>query len=236
MPLSSKQAAKLGNATDEIPEVEPIPDALGTWTFDNAANLMEGTGTATLSGATHANGRVTVTNDLAAAGIVPVTGPSTTNGAITLPVGSSLLMDAKLGTANIGTYTIMLDIKVEDGSTYIPLLQNSLTNSKDGSLFINKNMVGLGGQLGYHGKIENGKWYRVVFVVQPNGASLYVDGQQLASNLDISDSYNRHWLLTTGALFFADDNGEEKAIETAEIRFWNTALNYGQVEQLGKVK
>ena len=145
-------------------------------------------------------------------------------------------MDAGLKQDNIGTYTIMFDVKAKDCSTYIPLLQNSITDTKDGSLFINNYKVGLGNQLGYHGSIENGKWYRIVFVVEPYGASLYVNGKLLTINLNCANAYNLHWLLTTGALFFADDDGEEKDIQTAEIRFWNSALNEAQIEKLGKVQ
>lgn len=238
--LTSKQIATLGTATQqEIPE-DPIPEALGTWTFDNATDLLAGTGSATLKGTTHPakNGVniVTIASDLAAVGIVPVAGPSEGNGAINVPKGCSLLMDAGLKQDNIGTYTIMFDVKAKDCSTYIPLLQNSITDTKDGSLFINNYKVGLGNQLGYHGSIENGKWYRIVFVVEPYGASLYVNGKLLTINLNCANAYNLHWLLTTGALFFADDDGEEKDIQTAEIRFWNSALNEAQIEKLGKVQ
>ena len=212
----------------------PVPEALGTWTFDDPSDLLAGTGIATLKATTHAKNNVTVT-DLATAGITSVEGPDASNGAVNVPVGSSLLMAANINATNIGTYSIMYDVCVEDGSTYVPLLQNSLTDSKDGSLFINKNQVGLGGGLGYHGSIENGKWYRIVFVVQPNGASLYVDGNQLVSNLNLATPYNQHWLLTTGALFFADESGEEKDIKTSELRFWDVALNAEQVATLGTI-
>ncbi len=212
----------------------PLPEPKGVWTFDDTNDLLAGTGIATLKATTHAKNNVTET-DLATAGITTVDGPYEGNGAVNIPVGSSLLMSANTNATNIGTYTIMYDVCVEDGSTYVPLLQNSLTDGKDGSLFINKNQVGLGGGLGYHGSIENNKWYRIVFAVQPNGASLYVDGVQLVSNLNLLTPYNEHWKLTTGALFFADEDGEEKAIKTSEVRFWDTVLSADQIADLGSV-
>ena len=212
----------------------PLPEPKGVWTFDDTNDLLAGTGIATLKATTHAKNNVTET-DLATAGITTVDGPYEGNGALNIPVGSSLLMSANTNATNIGTYTIMYDVCVEDGSTYVPLLQNSLTDGKDGSLFISNNKVGLGGGLGYHGSIENNKWYRIVFAVQPNGASLYVDGVQLASNLNLTAAYNQHWLLTTGALFFADEDGEEKAIKTSEVRFWDTVLSADQIADLGSV-
>ncbi len=205
--------------------------AIGTWTFDNPSDLLAGTGIATLQATTHAKGIVTVT-DLATAGITSVNGPDADNGAVNVPIGSSLLMAANNNATSMGSYSIMYDVSVEDGSPYIPLLQNSLTDSKDASLFIHNNAVGLG-SLGYHGSIENGKWYRIVFVVEPNGASLYVDGIQVASNLNLTAAYNQHWLLTTGALFFADEDGEETAIKISELRFWDVALTADEVGMLG---
>lgn len=205
--------------------------AIGTWTFDNPSDLLAGTGIATLQATTHAKGNVTVT-DLATAGITSVNGPDADNGAVNVPIGSSLLMAANNNATSMGSYSIMYDVSVEDGSPYIPLLQNSLTDSKDASLFIHNNAVGLG-SLGYHGSIENGKWYRIVFVVEPNGASLYVDGIQVASNLNLTAAYNQHWLLTTGALFFADEDGEETAIKISELRFWDVALTADEVGMLG---
>ena len=215
-----------------------VPEAIGRWTFDDPSDLLAGTGIATLQATTHEKDNVTVT-DLATAGITTVEGPDASNGAVNVPVGSSLLMAANNGATSIGTYSVMFDVCVEDGSTFIPLLQNSLTDGKDGSLFINQNKVGLGGGIGYHGNIENNKWYRIVFTVSPSEASLYVDGNLLTTynqNFDnVNGSYLKHWVLTTGALFFADEDGEEKAIKTSELRFWDVALNAEQVATLGNI-
>ena len=221
----------LSHLTDDGKLPLTRPAAIGTWTFDNPSDLLAGTGIATLQATTHAKGNVTVT-DLATAGITSVNGPDADNGAVNVPIGSSLLMAANNNATSMGSYSIMYDVSVEDGSPWIPLLQNSLTDSKDASLFIHNNAVGLG-SLGYHGSIENGKWYRIVFVVEPNGASLYVDGIQVASNLNLTAAYNQHWLLTTGALFFADEDGEETAINISELRFWDVALTADEVGMLG---
>ena len=59
-----------GNDSEEF-----IPKAIGVWTFDNASNLMAGMGIATLQGAVHTKGNVTVTDNLADAAITAVPGP-----------------------------------------------------------------------------------------------------------------------------------------------------------------
>ncbi len=235
--LTNGQVAKLGAVLPEEEIEVTIPEALGVWTFDNPNDLLTGTGTATLMSTEHAtdgSGSVHVYADPIPASWI-TEGPAEGNGAILVPIGSSLLMNANLGTSEIGTYTILWDVKGADLSTYVPLLQNDLTNKKDGSLFFNQNMVGLGGSLGYNGHINNNQWYRIVFVVEaPNRATLYVNGTQV-STCEKDNAYNLHWKLTTGALFFADNDGEEKAIATSEIRFWNVALDHQQAAKLGGV-
>ena len=234
--LTATQIAELGKVETSSEPIEvTIPEALGVWTFDNPNDLLAGTGTATLMSAEHAtdgSGGVHVYADPISSSMI-TEGPAEGNGAILVPFGASLLMNANLGTSEIGTYSILWDVKGEDLSTYVPLLQNDLNNKKDGSLFFNQNKVGLGGSLYYNGQINNNQWYRIVFVVEaPNKASLYVDGT-LVSSCEHNNAYNLHWKLTTGALFFADNDGEEKAIETAEIRFWDKALTLEQVKKLG---
>ena len=234
--LTATQIAELGKVETSSEPIEvTIPEALGVWTFDNPNDLLAGTGTATLMSAEHAtdgSGGVHVYADPISSSMI-TEGPAEGNGAILVPFGASLLMNANLGTSEIGTYSILWDVKGADLSTYVPLLQNDLNNKKDGSLFFNQNKVGLGGSLYYNGQINNNQWYRIVFVVEaPNKASLYVDGT-LVSSCEHNNAYNLHWKLTTGALYFADNDGEEKAIETAEIRFWDKALTLEQVKKLG---
>jgi hypothetical protein len=234
--LTTTQIAELGKVETSSEPIEvTIPEALGVWTFDNPNDLLAGTGTATLMSAEHAtdgSGGVHVYADPISSSMI-TEGPAEGNGAILVPFGASLLMNANLGTSEIGTYSILWDVKGADLSTYVPLLQNDLNNKKDGSLFFNQNKVGLGGSLYYNGQINNNQWYRIVFVVEaPNKASLYVDGT-LVSSCEHNNAYNLHWKLTTGALYFADNDGEEKAIETAEIRFWDKALTLAQVKKLG---
>ena len=143
-------------------------------------------------------------------------------------------MASNLNVTTMDTYSIMWDIKAADLSTYVPLLQNDLTNTKDGSLFLNQNKVGLNGthSLGYKGYIANNKWSRIVFVVKDGYGATYVDGVKVGQS---TMANTQHWQLTTGALFFADNDGEEKAIQTAEIRFWDVALTDAEVQELGAI-
>ena len=237
MTLSSKQVRTLGNANGEAvpePEPEPFPEATSTWTFDNPTDLFAQQGISSLQPATHSKGSVTLHATAEEAFITTVAGPVNGNGAIAIPIGSSLMMTSNLNTQSLSTYTFMWDVKSDNYYPFTPLLQNDLTNTKDGSLFLSKNMVGLNaGSLGYHGSLTNGNWYRIVFVVKNNYATVYVNGMRVGAS---TSAVSQHWQLTTGALFFADEDGEEQAIQTSEIRFWDKALSDTQVQELGSVE
>ncbi|MBO4801931.1 MAG: metallophosphoesterase [Bacteroidaceae bacterium] len=229
--LSAIHAAKLG-AVDITGESEPLPQPVGCWTFDNPEALMVGTGVSNLQPSTHTQGTVTIVADPASVGITPVEGPTEGNGAINVPVNSSLFMTTRLGVESLDTYTLLWDIRSEDVSGYTPFLQNGLDNNKDGSLFIKNGQVGLGGErgLGYGGELRTGQWHRVVFVVKESYGIIYLDGQKVGQSTLPNPN---HWKLGIAALFFADNDGEEKAIQTAEIRFWDRALSAAQVKEMG---
>ena len=213
---------------------EGLPSPIGAWTFDDPANPLAGTGTATLTASNHSTDGskwLEPKENIAAAGITTIEG-----GALYLPKGSSLLMNTNNGATGFDKYTVMFDICADDMSGYNPLWQNSMTNGKDGSLFIKNGQMGLGGSLGYNGDFSAGVWYRVVLVIDtPNKAALYVDGE-LLSSCEHTNSYNSHWLLQgPGAVFFADEDGEEKDIKVTGLRFWDVPLDPIQVGQLGTV-
>ena len=212
-----------------------LPTPVGSWTFDDPENPLAGTGTATLTPANHNTSKdgptwLETRESLEAAGIQVI------DGGLYLPKGSSLLMNTNNGATGFDKYTVMFDISADDMTDYNPLWQNSMTDSKDGSLFIKNGQVGLGGSLGYNGGLKAGQWYRVVLVIDtPNKAALYVDGD-LISSCENTNSYNKHWLLPEpGAVFFADEDGEEKDIKVTGLSFWDVPFTLSQVAALGTV-
>ncbi|MBO7068947.1 MAG: bacterial Ig-like domain-containing protein [Bacteroidaceae bacterium] len=215
------------------PDAEDLPTPVGAWTFNDSENPLAGTGTATLTPANHSTAKPTwleTKESLEEANIEVI------DGGLNLPKGSSLLMNTNNGATSFDRYTVMFDICSDDMSGYTPLWQNSMDDSKDGSLFIKNGQMGLGGSLGYNGNFSAGNWYRVVLVIDtPNKAALYVDGE-LLSSCEHTDSYNKHWLLQgPGAVFFADEDGEEKAIKVTGLRFWDVPFTPEQVAALGTV-
>ena len=218
----------------ESVDPDKVPAALGKWTFDKTDDLLAGTGVAAIQAATQTKGAVTIAESPAAANITVVEGPTANNGAISVPVSSSLKMAAGIDAESVSTYTFMFDIMANDLSGYSALLQNDLTNTKDGSFFINGGKIGLNASgLGYNGALTAGKWHRVVFVSDEAVATVYLDGVQVGKS---TSACEEHWKLSSGVLFFADNDAEEKLINVAELRFWDKALTEGQVAKLGAVK
>ena len=212
-----------------------LPTPIGAWTFDDPQNPLAGIGTATLTPANHSTSKPTwleTRESLEAANIQVI------DGGLYLPMGSSLLMNTNTEKESFSTYTVMFDICSDDVSGYTPLWQNSMSDSKDGSLFIKNGQIGLGGSLSYNGLLNAGQWYRVVFVVESTGegtgrGTLYVDGEFISTS-EQAAAYNTHWVLPEpGAVFFADEDGEEKAIKVTGLRFWDVPLTASQVSILG---
>ena len=226
--MTPSQIAELGAYGGGAVVAVKVPEAAGTWTFDDANNLLKGTGSASLESATHTKNSVNIT-DVASAGIEVTEGPGEGNGAVTVPVGSSLVMTP--AGSNLTTYSFMMDIKAEDVSGYVALFSNKVNNEGDGSFFIKNGQVGVNaGGLGYNGTIAANTWTRVVFVVDNLYAKVFINGTKVGES---TSQIAQHWALGSRALFFADEDGEEKTVSTSEIRFWEEALSAEQVELLG---
>ena len=76
-------------------------------------------------------------------------------------------------------------------------------------------------------------WHRIVFAVRDNKAKLYIDGNIVSQSTSANEL---NWQISTGALFFADQDGEEHTVEIADLRFWDKMLTSSQVGKLGKVE
>ena len=194
-------------------QVRSIAAPTGAWTFDDPENPTAGTGISTMSA---------------------TEGVTFADGVATVPAGEYLTMVTGINTNELGTYSFMMDINLPAIGGWTALYQNDPTNTKDGSLFINKKgHIGLAGPLGYSEfTFEANTWYRVIFVAENSLPTVYVDGVKVigpAASMSTPD----HWTMHEAALFFADNDGEDSDILTSEIRFWNSALTPAQVEALG---
>ncbi len=211
-----------------------IPAATGAWTFDDPADPMKGTGTATLLPAMITLDGPQVTATAEEAGLVPLEeGPTAGNGALGVPVGTCMQLNTNLGDELLADYTIMMDIRPEKLDGYNGLFSNTTDLSRDASFFIKNGAVGRASSgLGYNGMMDLGVWHRIVAVVRGSMMSVYIDGQKVGA----ATSPNDEWIIHPSSLFFADNDGEEVWTDVAEIRFWDVPLSDAFVSELGKVE
>lgn len=210
-----------------------VPAATGCWTFDNAADLLSGTGTATLKAAYKGAQGPEIAADAKAAGIEVVDGPTEKNGAVGMPIEAYFLLTTNIGADETKDYTIMLDVMPKTLGGYHALFQTDPTNQVDGSFFIKNGQIGLNNNgLGYKGNMQENTWHRVVLVVKGGYAYTYLDGEPVGQ----STVAGAIWTLKPEALFFADNNDEDGYNSVAEIRFWDVPISADHVKLLGAVK
>lgn len=228
VPLNDAQALELGGVEQNW-EDEPFVDPVSIWTFDNPADPLAGTGTATLRGAVKGSSGPELVTDLTAAGFKAISGTSEGDGALTVPV-DCYLQFARSGGGDLNTFSFLMDIRPKSLNGFNAIFQSHVNNDDDGSLYTSGKMIGINiSGLGYGGSLVEGQWHRIVFVVNENCMSVFIDGTKvLATFTPNADK----WILHDVAWLFCDDNGEEGTVDVAELRYWDVALTSAQIKSL----
>ena len=212
---------------------QDIPEPAAQWNFNNADDLMApDKGSLQMIPAVLGTRSVTVST-LSAAGIVPADGPDETNKAIFVPATAALKVLRADGSVASQSYTLMLDVMVEDAAPYDGLLQTDPGNGNDGDLFIHNNTVGVG-SLGYGGNVKNNHWNRFVLTYRDGKNILYQNGDKIVeANPDNNDRFK---IQPFGFYLFCDEDGEKNDTYVAGVAFWETALSAEQIKALGGYK
>ncbi len=201
-----------------------IPERKGWWKFDNADTPLKA--------------EAGYGNDLILVGKHEfVDGPDVTNNAVAIGVGSYYKMShgiAPNGGGNfVNEYTLEFDFRIPVLSGWHCFDQLSPLNNNDGDCFINPSGF-IGTQAtGYSDRpIFAGEWYKLVISVK-NGVQYkyYLDGQLLRDG--IIQAVDGRFVLDSLLLVFADEDGEDGAIDCAELAIWDRALTPEEVFALG---
>ncbi|MBR6140821.1 MAG: hypothetical protein IKQ37_03525 [Bacteroidaceae bacterium] len=212
---------------------QDIPEPTAQWNFNNADDLMApDKGSLVMTPATLGTRSVTLST-LENAGIITADGPDETNKAIFVPRTSALKVSRAEGATASQSYTLMLDIMVEDAGPYDGLFQTDPINGNDGDLFIHNNTAGVG-SLGYGGTIKNGFWNRFVLTYRDGKNILYQNGEKIAeANPDNNDRFK---IQPFGFYLFCDEDGEKNDTYVAGVAFWETPMTDEQIKALGGYK
>jgi len=197
---------------------------VGWWKFDDPGNL-----TAAVQG---------YGSSLALTGTqTAISGPTVTNGAVTVPKGSYLTMthgiSANGGGTKVNRYSLLIDFRITSTAWHNFFQVDEAPTTSDGDFFIKPT-----GEMGTSGAgystflAQLNVWYRLVITIENGVANKsYIDGQ-LIKNWSAYDIDTRYALNPT-LLLFADDDGDDGDIDVAEVAIWDRPLSADEVTALG---
>ncbi len=202
---------------------------VGRWDFDNPDNLLQ----------------ATIGNNLSLVGShVPITGPSLSNGAASIGIGSYYKcnhgMAANGGGSKVNEYTVVIDFKIPQDNLWHSLMQTNYQNTDDGDIWIaTDRSIGVFATGYSFNTINPNTWYRLVIAVDLgstfkyyiNGSLFYEGSNQMVDgrfSLYPSDPLKP-------LLFFADYNGQDNTVMVSMISIYSSCLTASQVSALGGV-
>jgi len=202
---------------------------VGYWDFENNSLLFQST-----SG---------LGADLVLSGssgsITQIAGPGVGDMAITKTTGKYLTCNhgiaANGGSSTyVNKYSLLIDFRVPFTNNWRCFYQTNMANSNDGDMFMNTSgHIGVAA-IGYSSStlIAN-EWYRLVMTVDcGNSVKYYIDGQEWVPGLpDVLNG--RFSLELNGVQLFADDNGEDGAMDIAKVVLFNRYLGSNEVFDMG---
>jgi hypothetical protein len=200
-----------------LSSIYAAPVLVGDWTFDQSSQPY----------------KASVGSDLIATGTpLSVNGPEATDLALEVGLGQHLKMTVPGGSSQ--DYAIVMDVRWPQLPTkYSSLFQTDITNQNDAELFLNASgALGRSVLGGYQGSFKASTWYRLVINVK-NGSffQVYRDGALLANYTP--QAAGGQYDLASAALLFADNDGEDEAIQVARVRLYGTSLSAPEIAALG---
>ena len=216
--LTAGQASELGNAS-----TAPLVARKGWWKFDDSADMLKA----------EIGSPLTLTGTQ-----ISVSGPEEGNLATQVPLGSYLAMSHGIspngGGNSVNEYSVLIDFSVPEIGKWHAFIQTNTANNDDADLFTkaSDNTIGTSAT-GYSTNfVAKDAWYRMVISVK-NGDffNVYLNGELWLAGTP--QDVDGRWALVNELLIFADDDGDDAAINCAELAIWDVALSAAEVIQLG---
>ena len=217
--LDADQAGALGGANNAR---VPVRTKLGSWKFDDSANLL----------------KAEIGSPLELVGTQQsVEGPTAENKATKIDIGSYLKMTDNIlpngGGALVNEYSIQMDFSVPVTNVWHSFFQTDPANASDADLFINKTGNIGTAATGYSANaIVSNTWYRMVVTVKNGeGFKVYINGELWLNAA--GQAVDGRWALANKLLLFADDDGDDAIINCSEVNIWEVALTEDEIKELG---
>jgi hypothetical protein len=231
-----------------IPAPIVVPARSASWLFDDSSNLLKADVGEALSTGWRENVSPKVTHIPSPNGMTgfsSIDGPEVQakNKAVNVDKWYFFLanhgINPNRGGTRVNEYTIMIDFRVPVLGVWYTFLQTDpYNNDSDGEIFINKSGAIGSSVTGYSSSgVTVNKWQRLVVSVKlgdKGWINYYLNGNQVLGVTDMSKFPIdvARYSLDSKFVLFGDNDGDDAAIDIAEVATWNVALNADQVTKL----
>ena len=171
-------------------------------------------------------------------GVSIVSGPTDDDGAVQVAKGTYFIVphgiDANGGGDRVNEFSMIMDIQLPVTNKWYCMYQTDATNQNDGEWFIRPSgNMGIGAT-GYTKYLfdRTEEWYRIAISVK-NGKqyNYYSDGVKRL--VGTPGGIDGQFSLGAVFLLFADENGEDNAINVADVKLYSRALSDSEIAALG---
>ena len=145
------------------------------------------------------------------------------------------------GDGLLWSYSIVMDVLIQDDQPWTSLFQTQLANSNDAEVYLRNDGDGTGsfGINGvYNGDFQYGEWQRVAFTLERQGTSntvvlkTYIDGA-LVGTQSINDAGRFSVDAARGILLFSDDGGDTSGGYLNSLLFSDRVLTAAEIAGFG---
>ncbi|GAA5496281.1 hypothetical protein Rhal01_02464 [Rubritalea halochordaticola] len=215
-----------GGSDTALLQVDVLP-LVGLWKFDDPADLA----------------KASIGQDLVLTGTdQAVAGFDAGDGAARIGVGSHYALANTIGANGGGSYTneytLVFDVSYPASSenSWMSFFQTAPNNGNDADCFVrgSQGTIGVSGT-GYSGWVlPKETWARIIVSVD-NGSfyRIYANGSQILNGS--IQSVDGTYALESTLLLFADNNGEDNAMDVTSVRLFDRALTAAECAALGGV-
>lgn len=229
--LTPQEILALGEADPLLPK--GFPQSLkGYWNFDFLNPLKASLGNDLVLNGTHSR----------------VAGSTDGDSAVRIGAGSNYKVKNNLaangGGSKVNEYSLMVDFKVSDFSSWHAFFQTDSSNSGDAECFLKKTAgtIGVGVTSYTPSPITANKWHRLIIAADLKAGTgsynYYIDGT-LAHNITIPASpsfIDDRFSLDKVFLLFADDDGEDAEIDVTSVALFDQKLSLSEIQTMGMFK
>lgn len=206
--------------------VAGVPSPVGAWDFDDPENLL----------------KATLGQDLGLTGQhQSVAGVRSGDGAVRIGVGSYYRCAHGIAPVSpaawVNRFSLLYDLRVPSVGPWYSLYQTDPDNANDGDCFIRSATGTVGvGTTGYSTQpVTAGAWQRLV-IAADHGAGIYriyLNGVRILEAG--GQAIDGRFALEPTVLFFADEDGEDAALDVTRLAIYDICLTDAEVAELGAV-